>query len=106
MKNLIKLLGLHPIVAFGMITVDMMLFAPDCTGIGWFVSCAVALFLSIPCIIIQRFEYDDEWGTAIGKGMLVGILTAIPTPLPALITGTSGVLGLIGMTTTSHEKQN
>ncbi|MCX6985551.1 MAG: hypothetical protein NT118_12510 [Lentisphaerae bacterium] len=104
MKNLLKLLGLHPLVAFGMIVVDMMLFAPDCTGVGWLVSCAVAFVLTFPCILVQRFAYGDHWGIAIGKGMIVGILTAIPTPLPALVTGTSGVLGLIGMAA-SQEKQ-
>jgi hypothetical protein len=97
MTNLVKLIGLHPLVATVMIFVDMMLFAPDCTGAGWFISCGVAFLLMFPCILIQKFAYGDDWGSAIGKGMFVGILTAIPTPLPAVITGTGGVLGIIGL---------
>ncbi len=107
MNRLIQTFGLHPLVALGMICVDMMLFAPDATGIGWLISCIVAAVLTIPCILIQKYAYKDNWGTAIGKGMLVGILTAIPTPLPAAITATGGVLGTIGtikgMITTSSK---
>ena len=84
------------LVALGMICVDMMLFVPDATGIGWLISCIVAASLTIPSRLIQKFGYKDNWGMAIGKGMIVGVLTAIPTPLPAAITATGGLLGTVG----------
>jgi hypothetical protein len=37
----------------------------------------------------------EQWGLAIGKGLLVGLLTAIPTSIPSIITITGGVLGTV-----------
>lgn len=110
MNRIIQTFEIHPFVALGMICVDMMLFAPDATGIGWLISCIVSAALTIPCILIQKYAYHDNWGTAIGKGMIIGILTAIPTPLPAAITTTGGVLGTVGtikgMITTNNRENN
>jgi hypothetical protein len=39
----------------------------------------------------------DQWGAACGKGLLVGIMTAVPTSLPSVLTAAWGVLGLVGM---------
>lgn len=92
-------LGLHPLVAFGMIAVDLMLFAAEGATFegSWPVSVAVGIALTIPCILIQRHGYKDPWGLAVGKGMMVGLLTAIPTPLPSVITLTGGVFGTASM---------
>jgi len=96
--SLLQKLGLHPLVAFAMIAVDIMLFGEDAAlgPVGWAVSCAVAAVLTVPCILVQRFAYKDEWKLAISKGVIVGVLTAIPTPLPSIVTAASGVLGAIG----------
>ncbi|HMY17771.1 MAG TPA: hypothetical protein PKA58_15715 [Polyangium sp.] len=94
--HVLRQLGLHPLVAFAMIVVDLMLIAADLATVAT-VSVAVALILTIPCILLQRYAYKDEWGVAVGKGMIVGILTAIPTPLPSIVTGVGGVAGAIGM---------
>jgi len=42
---------------------------------------------------MQKFSFGDNWAVAIAKGLFIGILTAIPTPLPGLITGGGGLLG-------------
>lgn len=94
-KKVIHHIGLHPLVAFGMIAVDMMLFGGEATPVGWVLSTVVAAVLVIPCIIMQRFSYKDKWIIAVAKGLFVGILTAIPTPLPALLTGIGGIMGLL-----------
>lgn len=94
--HVLRQLGLHPLVAFAMIVVDVMLIASDLATVAT-VSIVVALALTIPCILLQRYAYKDEWGVAVGKGMIVGILTAIPTPLPSIVTGVGGVAGAIGM---------
>lgn len=96
MNSFLHKIGLHPLTAFGMLIVDWMLFSADVTGVGWLVSCSVAAVLTIPCILIQRFVYKDNWSIAIAKGVIVGIITAIPTPLPAIITGAGGVMGVVG----------
>lgn len=94
--RVLRQLGLHPLVAFAMVVVDLMLTASDLITLAT-VSVIVALVLTIPCILLQRYAYKDEWGVAVGKGLIVGILTAIPTPLPAIVTGAGGVLGTIGL---------
>jgi hypothetical protein len=94
--NTLRQLGFHPLVAFAMIIVDVMLTAADLATLAT-VSIAVAVVLTIPCVLLQRYLYKDEWGAAIGKGIIVGILTAIPTPLPSIVTGVGGVMGAIGL---------
>ena len=89
------MLGLHPLVALGMIVVDLMLFGPDSTGIGWGVSSMVAAVLTVPCILLQKYAYKDTWLVAIAKGLILGVVTAIPTPLPSLLTGLGGIAGFL-----------
>jgi len=102
--RILRQLGLHPLVAFAMVVVDVMLVASDLATAAT-VSVLVALVLTIPCVLLQRYAYKDEWGVAIGKGMIVGLLTAIPTPLPAIVTGVGGVAGTIGMLTDRKEPE-
>ncbi len=96
MNLFIQRFGLHPLTALGMICVDMMLFGGDLTVVGWVISVPVAILLTIPCILLQKYAYGDTWQVAVGKGMILGVLTAIPTPLPAVVTGAGGILGAIG----------
>lgn len=87
--------GLHPLVGFGMFAVDWMMFGSNVAtaGMGMALTVPMAIALSVPCTLIQRFSYDDTWGAALGKGMMVGVLTAVPSPLPSLVPLASGVLG-------------
>lgn len=100
-----RLLGLHPLVAFGMIAVDMMLFGGEAAslGIGLMVTIPVALALAIPCILLQRYSFKDTWGAAVGKGLMVGVLTAIPFPIGSPLTVVGGVLGLRGLKKPKHK---
>ncbi|NJL26971.1 MAG: hypothetical protein HC897_03345 [Thermoanaerobaculia bacterium] len=90
-----EVFGLHPLVGFGMFATDWMLFSTDiATGCaGLLLTVPVGLLLSIPSILIQRHAFKDDWGTALGKGLLIGVLTAIPTALPSILTLGGGVLG-------------
>lgn len=49
----------------------------------------------IATILLQRQFCRDSWGTAMGKALLLGALTAIPTPLPAFVTAALGGIGLM-----------
>ncbi len=49
-------------------------------------SAGVAALLTLPCVLIQRFGQKDEWGLAIGKGLMIGCLTAIPAPIFTVLT--------------------
>lgn len=90
-----RMLGLHPLVAFGMIAADMMLFGGETAtgGIGIAVTIPVALALTVPCILLQRYSFGDDWGSAAGKGIMVGVLTAIPFPIGSPLTIIGGILG-------------
>jgi hypothetical protein len=92
-----KTFGLHPLVGFGMAAVDAMIFGSTVAtgGVALAVTVPFAIALSIPCALIQKNSFGDNWGAAIGKGLLVGVLTAIPTPLPAIIPISAGGLGLL-----------
>ena len=99
LKKISKSFGLHPLVGFGMFAIDMMLFGAETLTfeLTWPISVGVGLALTIPSILIQRHSFKDEWGAAIGKGLIVGVLTGIPTPLPALVPLLGGALGTMQM---------
>lgn len=100
LKKFSQYFGLHPLVGFGMFAIDLMLFGSievPTFEAGWPITVPVAAFLTIPCVLIQKFSYKDDWGSAIGKGMLVGVLTAIPTALPAAVPFIGGILGTVNL---------
>lgn len=90
-----KVLGLHPIVGFGMAAVDVMLFGAEgaTLGVSWLISIPVAGVLAIASILVQKYGFKEGWGLAIGKGLIVGLLTAVPTALPALVPLAGGAMG-------------
>ena len=94
-----QMVGLHPLVGFGMFAIDAMLFGSESLsfGVTWPISIAIAAVLTIGCVLIQKKGMRDPWGLAIGKGLLVGLLTAIPTAIPSIITVTGGVLGTVAL---------
>ncbi len=97
LRKIFQMLGLHPLVGFGMLAVDAMLFSSEMLtfGLTWPIAIAIAAALTIPCILLQKSVFGDDWKAAIGKGLLVGVLTAIPTPLPSIITGLLGGAGIL-----------
>jgi hypothetical protein len=93
------MVGLHPLVGFGMFAIDWMLFGAEgiTLGAGWVISIAIAIALTIPTVLIQRYGFKDEWGLAIGKGLLIGCVTAIPTALPSGIPFIGGAIGTVAL---------
>src|SRR5438309_7066654 len=85
--------GLHPLTAMGLFVVDWMLFGEEVAtaGVGWLISLPVGFLLGLIAILIQKHVYKDETLPAVAKGLLVGLLTAIPAPLSSL-----GILPLAG----------
>lgn len=104
-----QLTGLHTLVAILMIALDNMLFSPGSLVISWPISIPIGITATIICVLIQKNAMRDKWGLAIGKGLFVGLLTAIPTPLPSFITAIGGMIGTVALITDSrsssvHEK--
>jgi len=59
------------------------------------ISIPVGVVLTISSLFIQRYLYKDLWGSAIGKSLLIGLITAIPTPLPSVLTATQTFFGCL-----------
>ena len=94
--SLLGLIGVHPAAAAGVIAVDLMLFGATAAtaGVGWAASAPIGFALGVAIALIQsRGSPRDDPGLAIGKGILVGVLTAIPTPLPSVIVFGAGTAG-------------
>jgi hypothetical protein len=87
--------GLHPLVGFSLFTVDSILFASEIMTLEatWALTVPIGLALTIPAILLQRRLYGDTWKGAVGKGLVVGVLTAIPLPIASVMTLAGSVLG-------------
>jgi hypothetical protein len=75
----------------------MMLFGGEVATLGAivFFSVAAGLALGFVTYKAQLKWYGDDRETAMIKGVIVALLTAIPTPLPAVLYIPCGILGLI-----------
>jgi len=85
-KSFSQMFGIHPIVAFSLFAIDWMLFGSELVTLGtdWVITAPIGLLLGIAAMFVQRYGFKDDLGVAIGKGLLLGLLTAIPTALPSL----------------------
>jgi hypothetical protein len=92
-----QLFGVHPSIAFLALMVDLMLFGGEVATFGALlpVSIGVGFVLGIITYLAQRRWYGDDSESASIKALIIGLLTAIPTPLPAALYIPSGIVGLI-----------
>lgn len=92
-------MGLHPLVGFGMVAVDWMLFSAEAGtfGTSWVISVMVAIVLTIASVLVQKYGFKEEWGFAIGKGLIIGLVTAIPTALPSVVPLAGGAIGTVAL---------
>jgi hypothetical protein len=96
-RGFTQIFGLDPRIAFLMFVVDSMLFGGNVLTFGLLIpiSIVAGLVLGFVTYRAQLKWYGDDRESALIKSMAVGLLTAIPTPLPAILYVPSGVLGLI-----------
>jgi hypothetical protein len=92
-----QLFGIHPTIASLALIVDLMLFGGEVLTLGELlpVSIGAGFVLGIITYLAQRKWYGDDKEAARIKGLIIGLLTAIPTPLPAALYIPSGIVGLI-----------
>ena len=93
-------LGIHPLAALAVVLVDLMLFSGTVItlGVGWGISILVGIMLGIAVVLLQhRGPSRDDLGLAAGKGIVVALLTAIPTPLPSVVTAGLGTMGAVAL---------
>jgi len=91
-----QLFGLDPRIAFLTLIVDMMLNAGDLLSMGLLlpVSVAAGVVLGYAVYQAQMNWYGDDKESARIKGIILGLLTAIPTPIPEILYIPAGILGL------------
>jgi hypothetical protein len=91
-----QLFGLDPRIAFLTLIIDMMLNAGDLLSMGLLLPVSVAAGIVLAYVVYraQINWYGDDKESAKIKGIILGLLTAIPTPLPAVLYIPAGILGL------------
>ena len=89
--------GLDPRIAGLMLIVDLMLNAGDVVSMGLLVPFSVAAGVVLGYITYkaQMNWYGDDKESAKIKAIVVALLTAIPTPLPAILYVPAGILGIL-----------
>ena len=89
--------GILPSMAFLTLVVDAMLFPVDALSLGTDlpISCTVGAIVGLITYRAQRKWYGDDQESAALKGAVLGLLTAIPTALPAILYVPSGIVGLV-----------
>jgi len=87
--------GLHPGMAFLTLVVDSMVFGGTLVSGGLLLPVAfgAAAVLGIIVYMAQRAWYGDDDRNALIKALIVGLLTAIPSPLPYVLFVPAGLLG-------------
>jgi hypothetical protein len=96
-RGFIQNFGLDPRIAGLMLIVDLMLNAGEIVSMGLLVpfSIAAGIVLGYITYKAQMNWYGDDKESAKIKAIVVGLLTAIPTPLPAVLYVPAGILGLL-----------
>ena len=101
-------IGIHPAAAVGVVAVDNMLFGVTAAtlGTGWVASVPIGVALGVAVTLIQhRGSPKDDLALASGKGILVAILTAIPTSLPSAFVVGAGTAGAVQMFRNRRSRQ-
>jgi hypothetical protein len=100
-KGFDQIFGIDPRIAFLAFVVDLMLFGTGAATMG------ITLPILIPIAIVagivlgritykaQMKWYGDDHDSAMIKASIIGLLTAIPVGIPALVWVPSGLLGLL-----------
>jgi hypothetical protein len=98
-RGFTQIFGLDPRIAFLTFVIDLMLFGGVVLTWGLLIPLAlvVGIVLGFITYRAQMRWYGDDRESALIKGVIIGLLTAIPTPLPAILYIPSGLLGLIHM---------
>ncbi len=92
-----QMFGLHPGIAFLTFVMDAMLFGAEAGSLGtsFPIPLAASIVLGILAYKAQMKWYGDDSENAAIKAGILAFLTAIPTPLPALLYVPAGLVGLV-----------
>jgi hypothetical protein len=96
-QGLAQTFGLAPSAATLTVIVDLMVFGADTISFETLLPLGVAVAAVLGYIVyrIQRSSYGDAKESAVTKGLIIFLLTAIPVPLSPIIAIPGGVIGLV-----------
>ena len=91
-----QVFGLDPRIAFLTLIIDMMLNAGDLLSMGLLVPVSMFAGIVLGYVVYkaQMNWYGDDPESAKIKAIVIGLLTAIPTPIPELLYLPAGLVGL------------
>jgi len=96
-----QIFGIDPRIAFLAFVVDLMLFGTAAATMGITLPVLIPLAIAAGVVLgritykAQLTWYGDEHDSALIKAGIVGLLTAIPVGIPAVLWVPSGLLGLV-----------
>jgi hypothetical protein len=100
-KGFDQIFGIDPRIAFLAFVVDMMLFGTAAATMGFTLPVLIPLAMAAGVVLgritykAQMKWYGDDHDSAMIKAGIVGLLTAIPVGIPAIVWVPSGLLGLL-----------
>jgi hypothetical protein len=100
-KRFDQIFGIDPRIAFLAFVVDLMLFGTEAATMGLTLPIVIPLAI-VAGVVLGRITYKaqvkwygDDHDSAMIKAGIVGLLTAIPVGIPAIVWVPSGLLGLL-----------
>ncbi len=96
-----QIFGIDPRIAFLAFVVDLMLFGTAAATMGIDLPVLIPLAIAAGVVLgritykAQMKWYGDDHDSAMIKAGIVGLLTAIPVGIPAIVWVPSGLLGLL-----------
>lgn len=96
-RGFTQLFGLDIRVAILAVLVDFLAFGGSIATLGalYVVELGAGIALIFITYKIQRAWYGDDHDSALIKGLVIGLITAIPAPITWIVAGPGGVIGLI-----------
>lgn len=100
-KRFDQIFGIDPRIAFLAFIVDLMLFGTAAVTMGITLPILIPLAIAAGIVLgritykAQMKWYGDDHDSAMIKAGIVGLLTAIPVGIPAIVWVPSGLLGLL-----------
>ena len=99
-----QVFGLDPRIAFLTLIIDMMLNAGELLSMGLLVPVSMVASVVLGYVVYkaQINWYGDDPESAKIKAIVIGLLTAIPTPIPELLYLPAGLLGVFNLVWKKH----
>jgi hypothetical protein len=100
-KGLGQIFGIDPRIAFLAFVVDLMLFGSAAATMGIDLPILIPLAIAAGIVLgritykVQMKWYGDDHDSATIKAAIIGLLTAIPVGIPAIVWVPSGLLGFL-----------